>query len=358
LSGRKTVLVTGGAGFIGSNLVRYLLANTGYKVINVDKLTYAGNLESLAEVKDQPRYIFKKVDICDYKKISRLFEEYAPAAVLHLAAESHVDRSIDGPSQFLYTNVVGTYNLLEISLKYWQKLKSAQRESFRFLHVSTDEVFGSLGSQGLFTEDSQYHPNSPYSASKASSDHFVRAWHHTYGLPGLITNCSNNYGPYQFPEKLIPVIILNGLNSRPLPVYGTGNNIRDWLYVEDHVRAILTVLEKGKTGETYNIGARNEITNLELVRKICVLLDDLVRDPKVQRHESLIQFVTDRPGHDLRYAIDPARIETELGWRPVFSFEQSLRKTVQWYLDNQEWCNLIFKKQYRLERLGLRGIRK
>jgi dTDP-glucose 4,6-dehydratase len=357
LQKERTVLVTGGAGFIGSILVRYLLKNTHYRVINVDKLTYAGNLESLAGIEDGARYSFVKTDICNYKKISKVFSEFSPDVVMHLAAESHVDRSIDGPTQFLYTNVVGTYNLLEIALKYWQQLKSPRKEKFRFLHVSTDEVFGSLNSSGLFSENSAYHPNSPYSASKASSDHFVRAWYHTYGLPGLITNCSNNYGPFQFPEKLIPVIILNALKGKTLPVYGAGQNIRDWLYVEDHVWAMLTVLEKGKIGETYNIGARNEITNLNLVKKICTLLDELVKNPKVKNHASLIQFVTDRPGHDLRYAIDPTKIETELGWRPLFSFEEGLNKTVQWYINNQEWCNRIFNKKYRLQRQGLRGIK-
>jgi dTDP-glucose 4,6-dehydratase len=353
----KTVLVTGGAGFIGSNLVRYLLKNTDYRVINVDKLTYAGNLQSLAGLKDQKNYIFRKIDICDYKKISKVFSEFAPDAVMHLAAESHVDRSIDGPAQFLYTNVVGTYNLLEISLKYWQKLNTREKNLFRFLHVSTDEVFGSLGSTGLFSENSPYHPNSPYSASKASSDHFVRAWYHTYGLPGMITNCSNNYGPFQFPEKLIPVIILNAVKGKPLPVYGAGQNIRDWLYVEDHVRAMVLVLEKGKVGETYNVGARNEITNLNLVQKICALLDELVKNPKIINHASLIKFVVDRPGHDLRYAIDPAKIETELGWRPLSSFEQSLEETVKWYINNQDWCKRIFDQRYRLVRQGLRGIK-
>jgi dTDP-glucose 4,6-dehydratase len=357
LQKEKLILVTGGAGFIGSNLVHYLLKNTDYRVINVDKLTYAGNLESLADVRDNPKYIFKQIDIVNYKKLSTVFNKYTPDIVIHLAAESHVDRSIDGPAQFIFTNVVGTYNLLEIAQKYWQTLNSPKKELFRFLHVSTDEVFGSLGPEGFFSEESVYHPNSPYSASKASSDHFVRAWHHTYDLPVMITNCSNNFGPYQFPEKLIPVIILNALQGKPLPVYGKGENIRDWLYVEDHVRALLTVAEKGKPGQTYNIGARNEQTNLDLVKKICSILDRLVSKSQVTNYENLITFVQDRPGHDLRYAIDPTKIESELGWKPIYPFDDSLGKTVKWYLMNEDWCKHIFDKSYRLERQGLKGIK-
>ena len=353
----KTVLVTGGAGFIGSNLVRYLLMNTDYNVINVDKLTYAGNLESLADIHNNPKYIFKKVDICDARQLKNIFDQNLPDMVMHLAAESHVDRSIDGPAEFVSTNILGTFNLLQTALRYFNKLKAEKKESFRFLHVSTDEVFGTLGEKGSFSEESAYHPNSPYSASKASSDHFVRAWHHTYNLPILITNCSNNFGPYQFPEKLIPVIILNALKGKPLPVYGKGENIRDWLYVEDHVRALLTVVEKGIIGQTYNIGARNEQTNLALVKKICSLLDRLVSKAQGPRYAELITFVQDRPGHDLRYAIDPTKIESELGWKPVYSFDAALEKTVKWYLQNQTWCEHIFEKSYSLQRQGLKGIK-
>jgi dTDP-glucose 4,6-dehydratase len=276
---------------------------------------------------------------------------------MHLAAESHVDRSIDGPAEFLTTNILGTFNLLQVSSKYFNTLGAGKKDTFRFLHVSTDEVFGSLGKRGLFNEDSAYRPNSPYSASKASSDHLVRAWHHTFSLPVLITNCSNNFGPYQFPEKLIPVMVLNAVQGKPLPLYGKGENIRDWLFVEDHVRALLTVAEKGRAGQTYNIGARNEHTNLDLVKMICAILDELRPDQRFKKHESLIQFVPDRPGHDLRYAIDPTKIETELGWHPAFNFTQSLRITVEWYLHNQAWCDHIFSKAYRLERQGLGGIK-
>ncbi len=355
LKNKRHILVTGGAGFIGSTLVRYLLENTGYSVINVDKLTYAGNLNSLASVENNPRHHFIHCDICDRPKMQNVFEQYQPAAIMHLAAESHVDRSIDGPGEFLTTNVIGTYALLETARKYLSKLNDVGKKSFRFLHVSTDEVFGTLDREGYFSEITPYKPNSPYSASKASSDHFVRAWYHTYKLPVLITNCSNNYGPFQFPEKLIPVVILNALRGKPIPVYGKGENIRDWLYVEDHVRALVLVLEKGRIGETYNIGSRNEQKNLELVRMICRIIDEFAPNKNIKSHVDLIEFVTDRPGHDLRYAIDPTKIEQELNWRPSVSFETGLRRTVKWYLENREWCDHIFDGSYRLERLGLRG---
>ncbi len=348
-----TILVTGGAGFIGSAVVRRLIGETESMVVNLDKLTYAGNLESLAEVGDHPRYRFERVDICDAARVRRIFEEYQPDAVLHLAAESHVDRSIDGPAEFIQTNLVGTFVLLEEARRYWSALPDERRPSFRFLHVSTDEVFGSLGPAGFFTEETPYHPNSPYSASKAGSDHLVRAWHHTYGLPVLLTNCSNNYGPYQFPEKLIPLMILNAVAGRPLPVYGRGENVRDWLYVEDHAEALLTVLARGEVGETYAIGGHNEQRNLEVVRAICRLVDDLHSDSEIGPRESLIRFVEDRPGHDLRYAIDASKIQRELGWTPRESFESGLRKTVEWYLENPTWCERVLSGAYRLERLGL-----
>ena len=350
----KTILVTGGAGFIGSNLVHHLMEQTDYRVVNVDKLTYSGNRESLADVEENPRYHFEQTDICDPAAVHTLFETHQPDLVMHLAAESHVDRSIDGPADFLNTNIMGTFNLLEAARAYWQTLSSEKQGNFRFLHISTDEVFGSLGAEGLFTETTCYQPNSPYSASKASSDHLVRAWHHTYGLPTLITNCSNNYGPYQFPEKLIPVVILKALKGEPIPVYGKGENIRDWLFVEDHVRALLTVLEKGKAGETYNVGGNTEQTNLELVTKICSLLDELRPNAAIGRHEDLITFVTDRPGHDLRYAIDATKIKEQLGWEPQMTLETGLRKTVQWYLEHEDWWQNILSGAYRLERIGLK----
>lgn len=353
---KKTVLVTGGAGFIGSALVRHLIQNTEYRVVNVDKLTYAGNLESLLPVSSDPRYVFEQVDICDAAEVERLFREYDPVGVIHLAAESHVDRSIDGPGAFIQTNVVGTYVLLEAARAHWGTLEGAEADEFRFLHVSTDEVYGSLGREGFFVETTPYSPRSPYSSSKAASDHLARAWHHTYGLPVLVTNCSNNYGPYQFPEKLIPVVILNALAGRPVPVYGKGDNVRDWLYVDDHARALLRVFEEGRVGETYNIGGHNERSNLEVVRTICSLLDELVEEPAVEgSHADLITFVTDRPGHDWRYAIDAGKIERELGWVPEETFETGLRRTVEWYLENQEWCQRILSGEYRLERLGLAG---
>jgi dTDP-glucose 4,6-dehydratase len=357
LNEKATILVTGGAGFIGSAVVRHLLAHTGHRVVNVDKLTYAGNLESLERVTDEPRYAFEQVDICDAAEVARLFAEHRPSAVLHLAAESHVDRSIDGPGAFIHTNVVGTYTLLEAARRHWTSLPEAEAADFRFVHVSTDEVYGSLGTEGFFTETTSYDPRSPYSASKASSDHLARAWHHTYGLPVVVTNCSNNYGPYQFPEKLIPVVILNAIAGRPIPVYGQGDNVRDWLYVDDHARALLTVLERGVVGETYNIGGHNEKSNLDVVRTLCALLDELVEAPAVAgSHAELITFVTDRPGHDWRYAIDAGKIERELGWVPEETFETGLRQTVEWYLENRAWWERVLSGEYRLERLGLAEV--
>lgn len=351
------IFVTGGAGFIGSAVIRQLIAETGDSVVNIDKLTYAGNLESLTAVEADARYAFERVDIGAAAVMRRLFDRYRPDAVLHLAAESHVDRSIDGPAQFIHTNVVGTYVLLEEALRYWQSLDSRAGERFRFHHVSTDEVFGSLGATGLFDESYPYQPNSPYSATKAASDHLVRAWHHTYGLPVVISNCSNNYGPYQFPEKLIPLVILNALEGRPIPVYGRGDNVRDWLYVDDHVRALRRVLTHGRIGDSYNVGGHNEKTNLEVVEAICRLLDELAPASRHRPHASLIQFVADRPGHDRRYAIDARKIERELDWRPRESFDSGLRKTVQWYLDNRAWCERIRDGKYRGERLGLERVK-
>jgi len=346
------ILVTGGAGFIGSAVVRQLLAETDAFVVNVDKLTYAANLSSLPEAEGNPRYAFEKVDICDAAELRRVFDAHQPDAVMHLAAESHVDRSIDGPGEFIQTNVVGTFRLLEAARGYWSALPDDRKKAFRFHHISTDEVFGTLGDDGFFTETTAYSPNSPYSASKASSDHLVRAWHETYGLPVVLTNCSNNYGPYHFPEKLIPLMILKGLAGEKLPVYGKGDNIRDWLYVEDHARALRLVLEKGKVGESYNIGGHNERTNLEVVRAICAHLDEM--DPAGAPHDRLISFVTDRPGHDKRYAIDAGKIERELGWTPQETFESGLRKTVAWYLENREWWQAILNGSYQGERLGLK----
>ena len=351
----KTLLVTGGAGFIGSALVRKIIRETGHRVVNADALTYAGNLDSVAVVAESPRYAFAPVDVADAPAVRALFAEHAPDAVIHLAAETHVDRSIDGPGAFVRTNVVGTFTLLQEALRHWRALPAAARPGFRFLHVSTDEVFGSLGPDGLFAEATPYRPNSPYAASKAASDHLVRAWHHTYGLPTLTTNCSNNYGPYQFPEKLVPLMIQNALAGRPLPVYGRGEHVRDWLFVEDHVEALLAVLERGAVGETYNVGGRNEWTNLEAVRAIRAAVDALVPDPAGPR-ERLIRFVADRPGHDLRYAIDSSRIQRELGWRPRETFETGLRATVAWYLENQRWCERVQSGAYRGERLGLSAV--
>jgi dTDP-glucose 4,6-dehydratase len=351
-----SVLVTGGAGFIGSAVVRRLIRDTSEIVVNVDKLTYAGNAESLAGALRHPRHCFERVDIADAVALRRIFKQYAPRAVLHLAAESHVDRSINGPAAFIQTNLVGTFTLLEEARRYWMALRGAVREQFRFLHVSTDEVFGSLGAHGHFTEVTPYRPNSPYSASKAGADHLVRAWHHTYGLPLITTNCSNNYGPYQFPEKLIPLMILRALAGKPLPVYGRGDNVRDWLFVDDHVEALLTVLAKGRIGETYLIGGRGERRNIDVVRTICALVDELCPDPRGVRRESLIHFVQDRPGHDQRYAIDPSKIKRELGWRPKESFETGLRKTVCWYLENRSWWERVQSGAYRGERAGLGDV--
>lgn len=346
-------MVTGGAGFIGSAVIRHLIQNTEHSVVNVDKLTYAGNLQSLASVADSERYTFEQVDICDADNVKRLFERYQPDAVMHLAAESHVDRSIDGPAEFIHTNIIGTYTLLEGARKYWNELSEDARQAFRFHHISTDEVYGDLphpdevesGELPLFTEATAYAPSSPYSASKASSDHLVRAWARTYGLPVLVTNCSNNYGPYHFPEKLIPLVILNALADKPLPIYGKGDQIRDWLFVEDHARALTEVVLNGVVGETYNIGGHNEKQNLEVVQTICKILDRLV--PKATPYAEQITYVKDRPGHDRRYAIDADKIERELGWKPQESFESGIEKTVRWYLDNQEWVKNVQSGEYQ-----------
>jgi len=346
------ILVTGGAGFIGSAVIRHIIRNTDDAVVNLDKLTYAGNLESLAEVSDSGRYAFEKVDICDRAEVERVFREHQPDAVMHLAAESHVDRSIDGPADFIETNIVGTYTLLEVARQYWQGLDEMRKAAFRFHHISTDEVYGDLEDpEELFTETTPYAPSSPYSASKASSDHLVRAWSRTYGLPTLVTNCSNNYGPYHFPEKLIPLIILNALEGKPLPVYGKGDQVRDWLYVEDHARALYKVVTEGQIGETYNIGGHNEKQNIEVVHALCELLDEL-RPWQGRSYNDLITHVQDRPGHDLRYAIDASKIQKELDWAPAETFESGLRKTVEWYLTNLEWCRRVQDGSYQRERLG------
>lgn len=344
------LLITGGAGFIGSALVRMIINHTDHVVLNIDKLTYAGHLESLKGVSESDRYQFEQADICDSDRISDLFNDFRPDAILHLAAESHVDRSIDGSAEFIKTNVNGTHSLLEEARQYWQTLEGDRKENFRFLHVSTDEVYGELGESGFFTEETPYDPRSPYSSSKASSDHLVRAWHHTYGLPTMITNCSNNYGPYQFPEKLIPVVILKALQGKDIPVYGTGENVRDWLYVDDHARALLNVLETGVPGETYNVGGHNEKQNIEVVKTICNTLNVLV--PKDNDYKNQISFVTDRPGHDFRYAIDASKIEKVLGWTPEETFDSGIKKTIQWYVDNIDWCEAVTKNNYNLERLG------
>lgn len=343
----KTVFITGGAGFIGSALVRLLIEESDWTVVNIDKLTYAGNLESLAMLKTESRHVFSHTDICDRQTLDALFAKHRPQGVIHLAAESHVDRSIHGPAEFIQTNIVGTCTLLEAARGYWNDLPPTEQESFRFHHVSTDEVYGSLGAAGLFTETTPYDPSSPYSASKASSDHLVRAWARTYGLPTLVTNCSNNYGPYQFPEKLIPVVILNALAGKPLPIYGKGDNIRDWLYVDDHARALRLVFEQAAPGETYNIGGHNEKTNLQVVDSLCRLLDEL--RPRSDGHSYLEQktFVADRPGHDQRYAIDADKIARNLGWTPREDFDSGLRKTVAWYLDNRPWIDNVISGEYR-----------
>lgn len=352
--GRK-VLLTGGAGFIGSAVVRHIIQNTQNEVANLDALTYAGNLESVTDVSGSLRYRFYHVDICDPLALDQIFFEFQPDAVMHLAAESHVDRSIDGPASFIQTNIVGTYQLLEAARRYWLALDDEQKSRFRFHHISTDEVYGDLEDPyALFTEKTAYSPSSPYSASKASSDHLVRAWHRTYGLPVLLTNCSNNYGPYHFPEKLIPHVILNAIHGKPLPVYGDGSQIRDWLFVEDHARALCRVLSHGRVGETYNIGGHNEKRNIEVVETICQLLEELApqKPSGVLRYRDLIEFVKDRPGHDVRYAIDASKIEKELGWRPEESFESGIRKTVLWYLQNAHWWQRVLSGDYRLERVG------
>ena len=352
----KKILITGGAGFIGSALIRHIIQNTDHTVINVDKLTYAGNLESLAPIKNNPRYIFEQVYICNADKIKLIFNKHCPDIVMHLAAESHVDRSINAPGDFIQTNIVGTYILLEEARAYWMSLVNSKKDNFRFHHVSTDEVYGDLGiMDNLFTEDTPYAPSSPYSASKASSDHLVRSWQRTFKLPTLITNCSNNYGPYQFPEKLIPLIILNALEGKDLPIYGNGKQVRDWLYVEDHARALLHVALTAEIGKTYNIGGCNELQNIEVVRTVCSILDILVPSKldSITKYEQLIKFVDDRAGHDLRYAVDATKIADELNWKPIETFETGIKKTVEWYLQNIAWCNRVKDGSYKGERLGV-----
>lgn len=349
------ILVTGGAGFIGSALVRHLIDDTAHQVMNLDKLTYAGNVESLAPVSDSDRYQFSRTDICDRAALDRVFAEFLPDIVMHLAAESHVDRSIEGPSDFIETNIIGTYQLLDAARAYWSELDARKKANFRFHHVSTDEVYGDLeGANDLFTETTPYAPSSPYSASKASSDHLVRAWHRTFGLPVVLTNCSNNYGPYHFPEKLIPHMLLNALAGKPLPVYGKGNQIRDWLFVEDHARALVLVATTAEVGQTFNIGGYNEKQNIEVVNTLCDLLEELhpEKPAGIAKYKDLITFVKDRPGHDLRYAIDASKIERELGWKPQETFETGLRKTVVWYLENRDWWQRVLDGDYRLDRIG------
>lgn len=348
------IIVTGGAGFIGSAVIRYIIKNTENQVLNIDKLTYAGNLESLIDVENDPKYSFKQIDICDVEAIEKAFNDFQPDLIMHLAAESHVDRSIDGPAEFINTNIVGTYTLLEAARKYWQALEEEKKSTFKFHHISTDEVYGDLeGTTDLFTETTPYAPSSPYSASKASSDHLVRAWYRTYRLPVVITNCSNNYGPYHFPEKLIPLVILNALEGKSLPIYGKGDQIRDWLYVEDHARALYKVVTEGAIGETYNIGGHNEKQNIEVVKTICHILDELQPQANGQPYESLITFVRDRPGHDVRYAIDASKIKNDLGWTPEETFDSGIHKTVEWYLNNLEWCRRVQDGSYQRERLGV-----
>ena len=350
----NSYIITGGAGFIGANFIHYLVeAEPDSQILNLDKLTYAGNPASLVAIEKHPNYSLIKGDICDQQLIERIIKDFKPSVIVHFAAESHVDRSIEGPDSFIETNILGTYNLLKVAKAYLEQLSSPEQEAFRFLHVSTDEVYGSLGEDGFFTEETPYTPNSPYSASKAASDHLVRAWFHTYGFPVLTTNCSNNYGPYQFPEKLIPVIIFNALDGKPLPIYGDGSNIRDWLYVTDHCKAIHRVIRSGKRGETYNVGGNNEKTNLEVVKTICTLLDE-VEPKRSGSYLDQITFVTDRPGHDRRYAIDAGKIKRDLGWQPEENFESGMRKTVRWYLDHREWVENILSGGYRLERIGLK----
>ena len=348
----KKILVTGGAGFIGSAVVRHLINKLNCPVVNVDKLTYAGNLSSLSLVDQNLLYSFELADINDRTAITAILDKHQPDAIMHLAAESHVDRSIDGPSDFIQTNIVGTYSLLECARTYWSQLSRGKKDSFRFHHISTDEVFGSLGETGSFTEETAYDPRSPYSASKASSDHLVRAWYETFGLPVVLSNCSNNYGPYHFPEKLIPLIIIKALKKEKLPVYGKGDNIRDWLYVDDHAHALCKILFEGRTGENYNVGGNAEVSNLDVVRGICRLLDELSPMSNMSKHEERIEFVLDRPGHDFRYAIDSTKIRNELGWRPIETFETGLRRTVEWYLSNSDWWKPILSGEYRGERLG------
>ena len=350
------LLITGGAGFIGSAVIRHIINNTDHSVVNVDKLTYAGNLESLEFIVNSQRYMFEQVDICNVNEVRRVFNKYQPDIVMHLAAESHVDRSIDGPGEFIQTNIVGTYVLLEQAREYWSSLESGKKSSFRFHHVSTDEVYGDLeGTEDLFTEETPYAPSSPYSATKASSDHLVRAWQRTFGLPTLVTNCSNNYGPYQFPEKLIPLIILNAIEGKNLPIYGNGKQIRDWLYVDDHARALLHTALHGEISETYNIGGHNEMQNIDVVKTVCSILDELVPSQLdgIQQYEQLITYVGDRAGHDVRYAIDATKIDTELGWTPDETFDTGIRKTVQWYLDHKIWCEHVKDGSYQGERLGV-----
>ena len=349
-------MITGGAGFIGAAVIRHIIQDLGYHVINIDKLTYAGNLESLKLISDSPLYSFEQVDICDHKEMTRVFDQHLPDKIMHLAAESHVDRSIEGAAEFMQTNVIGTYVMLDVAKQYWEKLPAGKKEQFRFHHVSTDEVYGDLeGTDDLFTEETPYAPSSPYSASKASSDHLVRAWNRTFDLPVIITNCSNNYGPYQFPEKLIPRIILNAISGKSLPIYGNGNQVRDWLYVEDHAKALIEVMFNGSNGETYNIGGHNEKTNLDVVKIICKILDEMVPNypNNIDQYEELIMFVADRPGHDVRYAIDASKIQNKLGWIPEESFESGIRKTVEWYLKNIDWCNNVQDGSYQGQRLGL-----
>jgi dTDP-glucose 4,6-dehydratase len=354
-SNDKTILVTGGAGFIGSAVVRQIIAHTAHRVVNVDCLTYAGNLDSLGSVESDPRYAFEQVDIRDRDSVRRVFDEHSPGAVLHLAAESHVDRSIDAPSDFVHTNVVGTFHLLEEARRHWQRLPDGEKDGFRFVHVSTDEVFGSLGEEGLFREMTPYDPSSPYSASKAASDHLARAWHRTFGLPAMVTNCSNNYGPYQFPEKLIPLMILNALEGKELPVYGRGDQVRDWLHVEDHARGLLLALDRGRPGAIYLMGGYGERRNLDVVERLCELVDEMAGPLASGPRRGLIRFVQDRPGHDMRYAIDPSTSERELGWRPRYDLESGMRSTIRWYLEHRSWWERVRSGAYRGERIGLAG---